>query len=285
MLLDLDSAIGLIASTQGLRDLPISKVIQKRATDDRNHNVKCWSELRHVTGRLESYLRAVEALISAHETWEELFLKFEVDFISSSARYPWPVKTDPEPAYAIIGRMAPEDEVEVHRSRAEQLQLCNLDGIIADKWQGEGPPYVHAEVLLLDWLENTGGARPCRFFNHWQYIGSSKPTCRLCQYYFEATGTAIRVRPSHRNIYLAWRLPDIYDHQGGQGVQKWRSAMSYIKKRICQDALLLLEERNPDRRDHDSNTTSTRIQYATNMVSVGIEDKIEHKIQVRHHNK
>ncbi|RAH56544.1 hypothetical protein BO85DRAFT_450568 [Aspergillus piperis CBS 112811] len=69
-----------------------------------------------------------------------------------------------------------------------------------------GKSIVHAELLILDHFEKTGGDF---LDNSDKYIGCSKPACYLC-YHYICNHPGRYIRPSsHQKLYMRWRLPDI----------------------------------------------------------------------------
>ncbi|GFN20181.1 nucleic acid/nucleotide deaminase domain-containing protein [Aspergillus tubingensis] len=69
-----------------------------------------------------------------------------------------------------------------------------------------GESIVHAELLILDHFEKTGGDF---LDNSDKYIGCSKPACYLC-YHYICNHPGRYIRPSsHQKLYMRWRLPDI----------------------------------------------------------------------------
>ncbi|KAJ9481015.1 hypothetical protein VN97_g12497 [Penicillium thymicola] len=70
----------------------------------------------------------------------------------------------------------------------------------------KGKTRVHAELLVLDHFEQTGG----RFLNKRdKYIGCSKPACYLCHLFMSCHPGGYASPPSHQKLYLKWRLPDV----------------------------------------------------------------------------
>lgn len=67
--------------------------------------------------------------------------------------------------------------------------------------------------------------RPCRqppscskprrpiVLNNWKFIGTRKPTCGLCNYYFSEHPDNMVVRTSHSTLNPGWRLPDAFENQ------------------------------------------------------------------------
>jgi hypothetical protein len=114
-----------------------------------------------------------------------------------------------------------------YRSHAQDLQMFDLDNIIRRCTRSRSfRPIVHAEVLLFESLENDGGTHPSRFFGGYKYIGYSKPTCRLCDYYFSVRGSGVRVRPSLPNLYHNLRMPDVYEDQGHKAKKENENIMN-----------------------------------------------------------
>ena len=70
----------------------------------------------------------------------------------------------------------------------------------------KGKTRVHAELLVLDHFEQTGG----RFIDERdRYIGCSKPACYLCHLFISCHPGGYASPPSHQKLYLNWRLPDV----------------------------------------------------------------------------
>ncbi|KAJ5384791.1 hypothetical protein N7517_002702 [Penicillium concentricum] len=70
----------------------------------------------------------------------------------------------------------------------------------------KGKTRVHAELLILDHFEQTGG----RFLDERdRYIGCSKPACYLCHLFISCHPRGYASPPSHQKLYLNWRFPDV----------------------------------------------------------------------------
>ncbi|KAH7228480.1 uncharacterized protein BKA55DRAFT_471180, partial [Fusarium redolens] len=116
-------------------------------------------------------------------------------------------------------------------------------------------PLVHAEVLIHHYLNKNGITMPNRFWRQWQYISASKPTCRLCHYYFSShSQSQIQVRPSHLNLYPNWRLPEISDEDDAEAREAHRKLLKNIAEKVRNDAKRTLQQRTTKRKQHDSNT-------------------------------
>jgi hypothetical protein len=135
----------------------------------------------------------------------------------------------------------------------ERLQeYGKLDDAVADIWRSDPSPIVHSEMQLLHYLENTqeqGGTKRSRFFLGEQFIGTSKPPCRLCSYYFQDSGTPVEVRPSHRNVYLHWRIADAYDQLA---VTRRDNLYRKLKQRLEEDLYQVLKDKSTEGSHHDS---------------------------------
>ena len=257
----------------------IEGLIRNRAREGRMNQSECWSELRHYAGRLLSYPRAAKTLVSTREQWPELFENFEVCHIASSIPGPYIFKGKHSPdrmtADRIIGCMTSNPKkMKEYKEYAQELQKCRLDDFIRKKTNRQKfHPIVHAEVLLLDWLERNGGTRATRFFNRFRYIGCSKPTCRLCEYYFSVHTSGVEVRSPHRNLYFNWRMPDVYEDQGVQAAEDRKKLMDKILVFVRNDAFRVLVEKVPEGKRHDSNTDPT---YQLCSISVGRTEDMEY---------
>ncbi|KAF5689599.1 hypothetical protein FCIRC_1294 [Fusarium circinatum] len=213
-----------------------------------------WSDFVHVAGRLLTYKRAVDLMDLVAKIWPQLFSNIQICMIPSSSTVPGVLPTNPWTAAQIMRKMT-SDESLLGRFAAQlgSLSVHDIDAEVSGLWRSAPKPLVHAEVLVHDWLENTeGGIRPERFFNRWKFIGSSKPPCKLCSYFFDEYPTDVQVRPSHQNAYFAWRMPDVYDYQGEESSRKRMLVMDSIKARIRADVMRILSEKLADGRTHDS---------------------------------
>ncbi|KAK6855341.1 hypothetical protein PG995_008873 [Apiospora arundinis] len=226
---------------------PASISITERAREGRMpgyRSQECWSDLQHTMSRIRAYSQSIVYFLDAQRKWPSLFEEFKVSFIPSSA--PASPVTRPKSATAegIVGRMTNEPiEMEIFKNYVRTLQDFNLDERIQANYRKQ--PIVHSEVLLLDWLSKTGAVDPRRFFNDWMYIGASKPTCRLCHYYFESYNTVVERRPSHNNIYNNWRVPDPLSSQGIEAIKARDDMMGRVLERIRRDAFALVMQRVP----------------------------------------
>lgn len=239
---------------------PAYRSLQEKAGSDKGERLP-WAELRHAAGRLLSYFQASKTLMEARKKWEPLFHDFEVVFSRSSTPLPNPINNKRVNAEAIIGRMlGDEAQIQAYRADVEELQKFRLDFEITEQvTKSSFKPLVHAEVLIhQSMLDEFGptGPHSSQFFSRYSYIGSSKPTCRLCDYYFAASASGIDVRETHRNLYINWRVPDVYSSQGDAATKRREQILNRMLERIRADTLRTLSEKVPERKKNDSNTDS-----------------------------
>lgn len=159
-------------------------------------------------------------------------------------------------AQKILGRMCPNPAQ--HIQRLGEARAVDVNGNIKEIISRDTfRPIVHAELLILQSLEQDGLVQSCNFFNSWKYIGSSKPTCRLCHYYFQNHSGRFQVRSTHMNLYLNWKPPDVFGRDGDAAIKAREDMMNAMVKPIREDGLRTLEERVPLGRQHDSSTGMT----------------------------
>lgn len=218
-----------------------------------------WTEMCHVSDRLRAYKSAIDAIFVARDNWPELFDDFEVRFVPSPTKNPNPLTATPKTSAELIRVTTSDKNVlpRLERLLGDLQQKYNIDHMIDGAWRHGLKPTVHAEVQIYSWLESSGGTRPGRFFGGYKFIGSSKPTCKLCSYYFDECGTDIQVRPSHRNLYPSWQMPDIYDYEGESETRRMLT-MHKIKKRVVADIERTINEKLADYRVHDSTDQNGR---------------------------
>ncbi|CAM1504383.1 Fc.00g019740.m01.CDS01 [Cosmosporella sp. VM-42] len=238
-------------------------------------SMECWSDLRHHISRLQSYGHATREFIKAKKEWPELFRDFKVIPLPSSRADANPLGKKSENAHNIIGRMVSDDqEIAKYRELAEDLQMFDLDGRIKDQCKRSTfRPYVHSEVLVLDWVAANSHRLNFHFFRGFKYIGSSKPTCKLCDYYFKAHPSRIEARPTHGNLYTNWRFPDVLKVDGEAAIRRRQNLYNSMRLSICDDGFRILEDKSSVWKKHDSNTYSVMSARQTDaQTDVSIDD-------------
>ncbi|KAK1711783.1 hypothetical protein BDP67DRAFT_405446 [Colletotrichum lupini] len=252
----------LIKGVVAIKNTQIDQAIMRNAKDGEISESKYWSELRHYLGRLLSFRRATDAIIGTHERLPKLFQDFKFTAVPSSedARRPL-TKSMSITAASIIKNMIPDDDEEQQEflQHAVEMQKFGLDSIIQRQiGKRTFKPRVHAEVLVHSYLLSRDLQHPRDYFNSWKYIGSSKPTCRLCDYYFDAHPDRMQVRKTHDNLYPNWRIPGVFEGaDSGVLDAKTQRLFEKIMESVHDDVKRTLEQKQPNGRNHDSNTLTT----------------------------
>jgi hypothetical protein len=124
---------------------------------------------------------------------------------------------------------------------------------------------LHSEVRLHNWFEiseRNGVLGGLQFFRRYKYMGTSKPPCKLCSYFFEEYQRAAmprerwQIRPSHMNLYYNWRYPDIFPSQGEWARKIRTKVMKEMKARLGDDIIRTFFDLTADGRPVDSSTNS-----------------------------
>ncbi|KAK4664086.1 uncharacterized protein QC763_500040 [Podospora pseudopauciseta] len=254
------------------RNPHVKEYLRERTREDREEaNKTPWTEVYHSLGHLQSYTIAVAIFITARQRWPELFDPgFKVIHVPSSTPAPPPsIRGSPE---RILSRLTTDKAVlktfkesttdaAGHQSHLIDL-TTELESTIRSKCK-KFHPIVHAEVHLADHIlrelrTNNSGLR---FYNEaafGRYIGTSKPTCRLCHLYFDcpllsSTGR-IQVRSSSHNYYHNWRVPHVYPEDGAEAERMRNKVMEWMIENVKPEAVRTVVERFAVRNGHDSNT-------------------------------
>ena len=231
------------------RQSEVYEIIKKRVLDARMHgaSTECYAKFLHTASRILAYPQSVQFILMAKDKWPTLFDKPAITFHASSRPFPKPIRNKSLTAESIINRMTRKQKIlQIFKSFVETLQLFDLDNRIKREYHKDTfRPIVHSEVLLLNWLGNNGPIEPSRFFGDWMYIGSSKPVCKLCNYYFLAHKSEVEHRSSHCNLYPSWRLPDVYPSQGQAALGDRQVMLDSVLLRVRKDAFDIVRKRVP----------------------------------------
>lgn len=278
--IDLERCQIVLRFLHEIENSKLGEDITQRAKDTRacrDATIECWPEFRHAANRLLAYQQAIEFFRRAENSWPKLFKEVEITFLPSSIQWDRPLRNRSSTAEVIVTRMTHKaHQIEFFRDFVKDLQPINLDERIeAERRNKEFRPIVHAEVLLLDDLVKRRSASNNSFFGGWMYIGSSKPTCKLCNYYFEASRLGVRCRPTHANLYLNWRLPDVLVTQGAEGEKRRRVEMDRVVEAIRKEVFNLVQKKSrPTYRRHDSVTSTARITIDDQWSTVQDDEEI-----------
>ena len=223
---------------------------------DEDSNSESWRELKHCVSRILAYEEAMKSLFKARVEWPELFDNFKACQIPSSKPESRLLGRTSHSATSIIGRMTSDPAImSTFHEYAQDMRKFELDERLREECTKSGfKPFIHSEVLVQDWISRLGQKQQLRFFNNWKYIGSSKPPCRMCKYYFEACGSDIVMRASHENIYPNWKLPDAHGPGGSVAARRWQKSLNKMMEKIREDAFKIMVEKCSAGKTHDSNT-------------------------------
>lgn len=224
-----------------------------------NESSSCWADLRHYAGRLVSYPNGVRTLSRVAEAFPRLLEDFEVVFVRSSEPDDNPMQCIEVTAEKILAKMIPDAQTAArYAALVQETRSLDLDGAIqATIGDDTFRPIVHAELLVLQSLEREDLTHPSHFYGAWKYIGSSKPTCRLCSCYFQEHSGGFRARPTHGNLYLNWKPPDVFQRDGEAAIRARTDMLNRMVDPIRAEALRTLTEKVPLGKQHDSSTGMT----------------------------
>ncbi|KAK0648641.1 hypothetical protein B0T16DRAFT_388831 [Cercophora newfieldiana] len=268
----------LLFATKALYHGPLEDFLRAKSSEDRQGPAATpWSEAHHALGRLVSYFIAVKVLISTRKRWLELFVDFDVVALPSSE--PGDTPSVRRTAKGMVERMNRDRVItQLYQRLAPQLQEMGLDEIIKKKTHPRKfAPIVHAEILVDDYIRRQDRTMPpdedqVRYFKEssfGRYIGSSKPTCRLCWLYFEQHPDEVRVRPSHHNLYYLWRAPDVFVEDGPEAAAAMKDVLESMIRAIRAETSRALRDRSAIRNFFDSNNTPSNPLRTTDRATGG----------------
>jgi hypothetical protein len=239
--------------------IPSLREFLRQRTRNNTDREAPWGVIHHSIGRLMSYYHAISILLAARRDWPQLFVDFEVYWFPSSTPRSVSIPRGPKlNASLIIGKMTSNsDETATYRGYTRDLENSGfaLHKTIID--QARDPdflPYVHAEVNLLDNLLHLPD-NP-QFFLDSRYIGTSKPTCRLCELWFFLHPSGVQVREGHKGLYSAWRTPDVFTEAEAEERKKILNGMIPL---VREEVFLSLREKFLYRRPNNSRDTPSSL--------------------------
>ncbi|KAK3343273.1 hypothetical protein B0H65DRAFT_244899 [Neurospora tetraspora] len=251
-----------IFSSKRLKDILAARAAAGRTAMTGHTSMACWSDLVHTAQRILAYRGSVYYFFRARDGWPQLFQNNpRIVALPSGDLQDTPRRNKSMKAEGIVGRMTSNEKLmAIFKRFVQDLQILDLDTRLVDAYEKNTPLAVHSEVLLHHWLltdRGKGEISPTMFFNSWPYIGSSKPTCKLCKYYFEESRSGVEVRPSHGNLYPKWRLPDVYDFHGPDAVKRRQIMLDRILQRVRTEVFNAIKMKSPlSYKPEDSNTWS-----------------------------
>ncbi|EFQ30144.1 uncharacterized protein GLRG_05288 [Colletotrichum graminicola M1.001] len=216
-----------------------------------------WCQFRHHLGRLYSYRQAADSIVDACKEWPELFTGFTVTHIPSSRPKRLLLPGESLSLEGVILAAFPDRNFKAYTSQIEQLRDYGLDDHIREKLEQKPVKQtVHCEVHLQDFLVREKVVKPHEYWDDDMFIATSKPPCRLCQYYFDNLENGAVVQSAHMNVYPKWRLPDVYEGQDRSAVQRREELLKDIIEKMQQDTIRVVKEHQPEWKRNDSRTES-----------------------------
>ncbi|KAH7270899.1 hypothetical protein B0J15DRAFT_483678 [Fusarium solani] len=239
-------------------DSATEQMIEKYADEDDVVQSRPWCELRHYLGRLQSYRRASEIISDAPMKWPGLFQNFTVDYLPSPGlgRVSLP-RSLTSPAEVVRAAFSDLDSSEYDAYIAD-LQRYRLDEVIREQLSSFSfRSRIHCEVYLHSDLVQQNKTQPVDFWNNSMFIGTSKPTCCLCHYYFQDQNNSdFQLQAPHMNLYMKWQLPKVYEDDGIEAVNRREEVAEGIIEQMKKDTLQILKHQFPRWKTNDSRTDS-----------------------------
>ncbi|KAK0616166.1 hypothetical protein B0T14DRAFT_604530 [Immersiella caudata] len=235
---------------------PSFKEYLRLRTHNNTDRTAPWVVLSHSIGRLLSYYYAINILLTARRNWPQLFVDFSITFFPSTTPRAINLPRNKLSANHIINNMTSDAEKRLlYQKYALELENSGFPLNTTISSTCNFKPFVHAEVNLLDHLLRLPDGPP-QFFLNDRYIGTSKPTCRLCECYFMFHPSGVQVREGHKNLYIPWRTPDVYDKTKAQGRNK---ILDQIIPVVREEVFLNLREKFSSQRPNDSWDTPSNV--------------------------
>ncbi|KAL2214525.1 hypothetical protein CC79DRAFT_1317165 [Sarocladium strictum] len=226
--------------------------------DRSRHNPESvWLKLRHLIARLRAYHVSAQTIVACRSRWPELFEEFQITIVPSSKPDANPLLKKKLSLHDALGRLTSDTaKIEQLREDARWLERFDVAGIYkAACTKDTFTPLVHAEVLVYDKIRSYLAENPgIKYWQGWRYIGTSKPTCRLCRYFFNIVDDDVSVRETHNNLYAKWRLPDCFDSVAAKARE---DMMNEIVKYIRRDAVRTIQDKLPRGARNDSSSYPT----------------------------
>ncbi|KAK4204537.1 hypothetical protein QBC40DRAFT_303419 [Triangularia verruculosa] len=232
----------------------------KAGDDERRDTAPPWSETRHAIGRLHSYTIAVRVFIAARKKWPDLFESPEVIAYASPPKLgnPLQIKERMCTGKDLLNRVTTDGEAHAaYQSLLPHFQAIDFDARLKESIKDpKCITTVHAEVTLLSrFHKEVLRPSPGREDAHWtffmedrfgRYIGCSKPTCLLCDYYFDSFPIKVDRRPGHGNLYHKWRVADIQgpvDPGVERLIEDRKNTIEKMIKKLKDEVTRVLKER------------------------------------------
>ncbi|EXJ56388.1 hypothetical protein A1O7_06731 [Cladophialophora yegresii CBS 114405] len=166
-----------------------------------------WVEVRHLLGRLCSWVRAATRLVLTCQRFRDRIRNARVEPVdltsigTFSFQLPWHEPVD------ILRELMPEFHGSRLRDALHARQNDKMVGQIlrclSTMERGRFHTDLHVEVILLRHFH----LRRLDFIADDRYIGCSKPSCYCCDLYLRSHPVGVQPRRSHGNVWIKWATP------------------------------------------------------------------------------
>ncbi|KAF9887618.1 hypothetical protein FE257_009711 [Aspergillus nanangensis] len=234
-----------------------------------SHDPPTFERLFKLLGKLGKHVVMCKRIVEATRVLRSDFARgMRVETVPGSRPVPMPFTPRKYNIRDISNRMF-RDTTERDQFISRLRTIYNpdeLDRLLAQEHLS-GKTIVHAELLILDHFERTGGD----FLNNAdKYIGCSKPACYLCyQYICSHPGGYVRP-PSHQKLYVKWRLPDIRENERNAATrlrnqdQILRRMIEFVRRDLKNDIANRVGKLKPHP-DSTAGGTSTVFEIGTGL--------------------
>lgn len=164
-------------------------------------------ELLHLLYKLGKHIHITKRLIEAAVSLSADFVEgISIQTLPSSTEKKLPFTTEQATIESTIHRMFSRSEDQ--NGFLNRLRSIWTPSQLTDLLRKEHTTKtrVHAELLLIDHFHKY---RYSFLDDNDKYVGRSKPACYLCHAYIEHHPGGYTVPPSHKKLYVGWRVPDI----------------------------------------------------------------------------
>ncbi|KAK6523364.1 hypothetical protein TWF281_001344 [Arthrobotrys megalospora] len=172
-----------------------------------------YARIRHLIGRLGSYIKAAGILVDAARHYPQLFTDYSIETATSDPNFTPPAYRSQSSINGIINRMVKDPSLcrsyqdELH-AQDERFHLELEERIKKVYKTSNFKLKTHAEIILLDLFYRKG----FQFLDHNRYIGVSKLSCFLCYRYFQAHPLGAQTSGCSNNLYLQWQPPYVREN-------------------------------------------------------------------------
>ena len=176
------------------------KILSSRRAD-------LWKQLRHLLGRLSSWLRAAKHLVLVCKRFPDYVRNFRLQTLENPKLPVLDFHTRWRSISDVVQEVIPRYDGDLLQNALIENQSSELIDVVnkavQNMTEGRFRPRVHAEILLSEHFHSMG----LPFYEGDRYIGCSKPSCYCCDLYLRYHPGGFAARPSHGNVWTKWAPP------------------------------------------------------------------------------